>query len=110
MKSDESEKSSQKGATDTDTPAEKPKSPAMANIDWRDIGGQAFTLAVGALGAVIFLSLNIPGGSMSGAVVAVTLLSVFNLAHGLGRPPTLRCGRSRRRRRTAASPAGARWR
>ena len=51
-----------------------------------DAVGEASTLAVGALGAMLFIFLHVPGGSMSGSVVAVTLLAVFGLAKGLGRP------------------------
>lgn len=53
---------------------------------WRDASGEAFTLAVGALGAALFMWLHVPGGSMSGSVVAVTLLAVFGWAKPLGRP------------------------
>lgn len=52
----------------------------------RDALGEALTLAVGALGAIFFLWLNVPGGSMSGSVVAVTLMAVFGWAKPLGRP------------------------
>lgn len=55
-------------------------------FSWANAAGQALTLAVGALGAGLFLWLNVPGGSMSGSVVAVTLLSAFGAATGLGRP------------------------
>lgn len=48
--------------------------------------GEAVTLAAGALGAVSFIWLNVPGGSMSGSVVAVTLLAVFGWAKPLSRP------------------------
>lgn len=51
-----------------------------------DALGEAWTLAAGALGAALFIWLHVPGGSMSGSVVAVTLLSVFRLAKPLGRP------------------------
>ncbi len=58
---------------------------SVSAFSWSDAAGQAFTLAVGAFGAALFLWLNVPGGSMSGSVVAVTLLSVFGVATGLGR-------------------------
>ena len=51
-----------------------------------DAAGEALTLAVGALGAMFFMYLHVPGGAMSGSVVAVTLLAVFGWAKGLGRP------------------------
>lgn len=51
-----------------------------------DVLGEAWTLAAGALGAALFIWLHVPGGSMSGSVVAVTLLSVFRMAKPLGRP------------------------
>ena len=52
----------------------------------QDALGEALTLAVGALGAALFMWLHVPGGSMSGSVVAVTLFAVFGWAKGLGRP------------------------
>lgn len=51
-----------------------------------DAAGEALTLCGGAAGAALFIWLNVPGGSMSGSVVAVTLLSVFGWAKALGRP------------------------
>ena len=42
--------------------------------------GEALTLGAGALGAGLFLLLNIPGGAMSGSVVAVATLSAFGMA------------------------------
>ena len=52
----------------------------------KDAAFEALTLCAGAAGAALFLWLHVPGGSMSGSVVAVTLLSVFGLAKSLGRP------------------------
>jgi membrane AbrB-like protein len=63
--------------------APKPKSRPYT---WQDAAGEAFTLATGALGAALFIWLHVPGGSMSGSVVAVTLLAVFGKATSLGRP------------------------
>jgi membrane AbrB-like protein len=53
---------------------------------WEDAGWEALTLFAGAAGAALFLWLHVPGGSMSGSVVGVTLLSVFGWAKSLGRP------------------------
>ncbi|MDB5571264.1 MAG: hypothetical protein JWN93_2447 [Hyphomicrobiales bacterium] len=52
----------------------------------KSLAGEAFTVLVGALGAGAFMWLDIPGGAMSGSVVAVALLSVFGAATGLGTP------------------------
>lgn len=46
--------------------------------------GEAMTLAVATAGGLVFLALGIPGGAISGAVLAVAILSLFGKAHGLG--------------------------
>jgi len=46
--------------------------------------GEILTLATGAAGGLAFLAAGIPGGAISGAVIAVALLSAFGKAHGLG--------------------------
>jgi membrane AbrB-like protein len=51
-----------------------------------DFAGEAFTVAVGAIGGLAFVLLHIPGGAMSGSVVAVAILSIFGLAHGVSAP------------------------
>ncbi|MDB5569979.1 MAG: hypothetical protein JWN93_1162 [Hyphomicrobiales bacterium] len=40
---------------------------------------QLVTIAVGSLGSALFLYLGVPGGAISGAMVVVTLLTVFGL-------------------------------
>ncbi len=42
---------------------------------------QLQTVAFGCAGSAAFLWLGIPGGAISGAMVAVTLMTVFGLAH-----------------------------
>ena len=51
-----------------------------------DAAGEALTLAVGATGGLAFVFLHIPGGAMSGSVVAVAILSIFGMAHGVSAP------------------------
>jgi membrane AbrB-like protein len=63
----------------------------MANRDskpftLKSLIGEALTLGAGAAGAGLFLLLNIPGGAMSGSVVAVATLSAFGLATPIGGP------------------------
>ncbi len=48
--------------------------------------GEAFTVAVGAIGGLAFVWLSVPGGAMSGSVVAVALLSVFGWATSISAP------------------------
>lgn len=50
--------------------------------------GELLTVAVAAIGGEAFVWLHIPGGAISGAVIAVALLSLTGHAHGLG--PLLR--------------------
>lgn len=57
-----------------------------AALDPAQIRGEAGTVLAGAAGAGLFLWLGVPGGAMSGAVVAVALLSVFGRATAIGGP------------------------
>ncbi len=50
--------------------------------------GEMLTIAVATLGGMVFVWLNVPGGAISGSVIAVALLSTTGQAHGLG--PVLR--------------------
>ena len=49
-------------------------------------GGQLFTLLIGTIGALAFRASGIPGGSLSGAMAAVALLSVPGKATTIGTP------------------------
>src|ERR1700712_3880472 len=51
-----------------------------------DFAGEAFTVAIGAASGLAFVVLHIPGGAMSGSVVAVAILSIFGLAHNVSAP------------------------
>lgn len=62
------------------------KKPAPAPFSKAQLAGEALTLAVGCAGAGLFMLLHIPGGAMSGSVVAVALLSVFGRATPIGGP------------------------
>ncbi len=62
--------------------AKAPKSAAVLT----QLLGEALTLAVGCAGAGAFMLAHIPGGAMSGSVVAVALLSVFGRATPIGGP------------------------
>ncbi len=62
------------------------RSDTKKSVTLKSLAGEAFTVAVGTLGAGTFLWLDIPGGAMSGSVVAVALLSVFGAATGLSAP------------------------
>ena len=58
-------------------------------INWlslKTLPGECATLAVGALGGSLFIFLHIPGGSMSGSVVAIALLTTFARPTPLGGP------------------------
>lgn len=44
------------------------------------------TLAVAALGGIFFVAIGVPGGAMSGAVIAVALLSLTGRARGITGP------------------------
>ncbi len=46
--------------------------------------GELWTLATGAAGGLAFLALGIPGGAISGSVIAVATLALMGHAHGLG--------------------------
>ncbi|MBM3607802.1 MAG: hypothetical protein FJX29_05000, partial [Alphaproteobacteria bacterium] len=63
-------------------------SPAAATLNWLKslvpTPGEIITLATGAAGGLAFLALGIPGGAISGSVIAVAILSLFGKAHGLG--------------------------
>ena len=61
----------------------KEKSPAWSLAGMR---GEAITLLAGASGGLLFSSLHIPGGAMSGSVIAVALLSAFATATPLSAP------------------------
>ncbi len=47
---------------------------------------EALTLGVAALGGICFVLIGVPGGAMSGAVIAVALLSLTGKARGLTGP------------------------
>lgn len=47
---------------------------------------EALTLGVAALGGIFFVLIGVPGGAMSGAVIAVALLSLTGKARGLTGP------------------------
>ena len=46
--------------------------------------GEALTVGAGACGGLLFTLMHIPGGAMSGSVIAVALLSAFAAARVLG--------------------------
>ncbi|MGE3247424.1 MAG: hypothetical protein AB7J19_13950, partial [Beijerinckiaceae bacterium] len=48
--------------------------------------GEVLTLAVAALGGIFFVAIGVPGGAMSGAVIAVALLSLTGRARGITGP------------------------
>lgn len=50
------------------------------------IARQLQTVAFGCVGSAAFLWLGIPGGAISGAMVAVTVMTVFGLAHRVEGP------------------------
>ncbi len=58
------------------------KAPATA----RPIGAEALTVACGAAGALLFAWLRVPGGAMSGSVIAVATLSAFGRAAPISAP------------------------
>lgn len=47
---------------------------------------EALTLGVAAFGGIFFVAIGVPGGAMSGAVIAVALLSLTGRARGLSGP------------------------
>ncbi len=49
-------------------------------------GAEALTVATGAAGGVLFASLHIPGGAMSGSVIAVAALSAIGRAAPISAP------------------------
>ena len=57
-----------------------------AGVDIGSLKGEALTLAAGAAGASLFASLHVPGGAMSGSVIAVAILSAFKLATPISAP------------------------
>jgi membrane AbrB-like protein len=48
--------------------------------------GQLLTLAIAAAGGICFVLIGVPGGAMSGAVIAVALLSLTGKAEGITGP------------------------
>ena len=57
-----------------------------AGVDIDSLKGEALTLATGAAGASLFAWLHVPGGAMSGSVIAVAILSAFKLATPISTP------------------------
>ena len=64
--------------------------------DWREkawkwlslktLPGECLTLAIGALGGFLFTYLHIPGGAMSGSVIAVAITTIYARPTALGGP------------------------
>ena len=55
-------------------------------LSLKTLPGECVTLAIGAFGGLLFVFLHIPGGSMSGSVVAVALTTTFAQPTQLGGP------------------------
>jgi membrane AbrB-like protein len=62
----------------TPTPSQAFRKPPIAR--------QLQTVAFGCVGSAAFLWIGIPGGAISGAMVAVTIMTVFGLAHRIEGP------------------------
>jgi membrane AbrB-like protein len=55
-------------------------------LSLKTLPGECVTLAIGAFGGLLFAFLHIPGGSMSGSVVAVALSTIYARPSPLGGP------------------------
>ncbi len=55
-------------------------------LSLKTLPGEFATLAIGAFGGLLFTFLHIPGGAMSGSVIAVALTTVFAKPTALGGP------------------------
>ena len=55
-------------------------------VSLKTLPGECVTLAIGAFGGLLFTFLHIPGGAMSGSVIAVALTTVYARPTPLGGP------------------------
>jgi len=68
------------------TPFLSQSSPSALFGQFKLTPAQAFTMLVAALGGTVFVMIGVPGGAMSGAVIAVALLSLTGKAAGITGP------------------------